>query len=194
MDITPDSKYLYIGDVNKDLTKFTIYPLGSFNEFILSKKSFKKIHGADIYSIKIDPDGVYIFTGAFNGTFRQWYIENGNLVKNYGPIFDLDVVCTAIMTDGKFLFVAGSNFDLQGQVKQLDIENRNIVQDYGCIEDDVIISLEISYDNQYLYVGFREKGIFLIDIYRMIVIRKFCGFNNFYKVLSIAIVSNHFEI
>jgi WD40 repeat protein len=120
---------------------------------VKKKKVFRdygKIH-KKIWSIAITSDNKYLFTSCYekNGHVKQFLVSDGQMVKDYGPIFELGIASITTTPDKKYLFAAS----YAGHLKQISIESREVVQDYGKINDEPIACLETTSDSKWLITG-----------------------------------------
>lgn len=68
-----------------------------------------------------------MFTADDKGNFKQWYIDDQNIYKNWGKIHEGSIKALAITTDNKFLFTA----DLCSNLKQWNLKKAELEFDYG---------------------------------------------------------------
>jgi hypothetical protein len=89
-------------------------------------------------------------------------MKNGQMIKDYGIVFDNDGVFSIITTpDIKYLF-AGSS--VGGRLKQISLESQEVVHDYGKIHDGTIACLETTRDTKWLIIDSNDKHVYRISV------------------------------
>jgi WD40 repeat protein len=109
------------------------------------------------------PVTINIFTSGseHNGHVKQFSVSDGQMVKDYGPIFGNYEVRLIITTpDNKYLFAASTG----GHLKQISLETQQLVHDYGKIHDRRISCLETTRDSKWLIIGGFDKHVKRISI------------------------------
>jgi WD40 repeat protein len=124
-------------------------------------KNYGKIH-ENIPSMAISSDDKYLFTSDCeeNCHVKQFLVSDGQMVKDYGALFERGIASITTTPDNKYLF-AGSD---KGHLKQICLERREVVHDYGKIHDDGIICLETTRDSKWLISGSHDGHVKRISV------------------------------
>jgi WD40 repeat protein len=113
-------------------------------------KDYGKIHGM-IKSIAITSDDKYLWTSDFeeNSHFKQFSVRHGQMIKDYGAIFQRGVRSIITTPDKKYIFAAS----YEGYLKQISPKSQEVVHDYGKIHTGSITCLETTRDSKWLITG-----------------------------------------
>jgi WD40 repeat protein len=90
-----------------------------------------------ICSIAITSDDKYLWTSDYNGNVKQFSVRNGQMIKDFGAMFEHGIRSLMTTPDNKWLFV-GSWF---GDLKQICLESQQLVHDYENVHDKGIYRL-----------------------------------------------------
>jgi hypothetical protein len=113
-------------------------------------KDYGKIHGR-IKSITITSDDKYLWTSGFeeNSHVKSFSVRHGQMIKDYGAIFQRGVRSIITTADKKYIFAAS----YEGHLKQISPESQEVVHDYGKIHDYSITCLETTRNSKWLITG-----------------------------------------
>jgi WD40 repeat protein len=115
-----------------------------------------------IYSIAITRDDKHLWTSGYerDGHVKQFLVSGGQMIKDYGPIFqNYGVFSITTTPDNKWLFAVSR----AGHLKQISLESQQVVHDYGQIHD-ATSQLETTRDSKWLITGSQDKHVKRISV------------------------------
>ena len=161
MAITKDSKYLFLGDGNKDHVENDAQS-GTLIKWDVQKEEIVKIHknthSRGILSMAITSDNQYLFT--LGRELKQWDITSDSQLKNYGfPLENeaVNLLCHTSSADNLISLGLTSDNKFQltglafGKTIMWNIQKQKLIKSFGK-SNDTAHSIIVTSDNNQLLV------------------------------------------
>ena len=91
--------------------------------------------------------GEVLFVGGLEGGLKEFSVDRGAMVRDWGRVQAEGVLAAAVSPDRKFLFVGGNS----GSLKQFSLASNKLIKCYKFFQiKGAITSMEFTRDNRYL--------------------------------------------
>jgi len=153
--LTKDAKSLFCGGFPGIVKKYSL----ESNKMVLDLGQVfddlnPQVHKPEsaIWTMKTTPDNKSLFVSNEYGHLKQFSVEDGSLVKDYGIVHSDSLSSLDITADGQWLFTSS----ISGEFKKWSVAEQKLVKDFGVIypkDNNWIFAITSSPDSKNVFVS-----------------------------------------